>query len=67
VSEPSTDGEVSNAGAIAALAQETNQPLPVVEAIFEEQYARLKASARITDYLVLFATRRARDALVKRS
>ena len=55
-----------NADAIAALAQETHQPVSVVKEIFEEQYALLKATARITDYLILFAARRTRDALVKK-
>jgi hypothetical protein len=65
--EPSTDVEASHGDAIAALAEETHQPLLVVNAIFEEQYALLKATARIHDYLILFATRRTRDALLKRS
>ena len=63
----STREEALNADAIAALAEETRQPLPVVKEIFDDQYARLKANARVTDYLVLFATRRTRDALAKRS
>jgi len=63
----SSDQEASNADAIAALAEETHQPLPVVEEIFKEQYARLKATARISDYLALFAARRTRDALARRS
>jgi hypothetical protein len=62
---PSED--VSNAPTIAALAEETHQPTLVVKQIFDEQYSRLKASARLTDYLVLFATRRTREVLFGRS
>jgi hypothetical protein len=62
----SADAEASNAHAIAALAEETLQPQPVVKQIFDEQYALLKATARITDYLVLFATRRTKNALIKK-
>ena len=31
---------------------------------YEAEFARLKADARITDYLVLFAARRTRDVLL---
>jgi hypothetical protein len=41
-------------------------PLPVVRRVYEAEFARLKAGARITDYLVLFAARRTRDALLSR-
>jgi hypothetical protein len=64
------DKEVSqdavNADVIAALAEETHQPVEIVKDVYEEQFARLSADARITDYLVLFASRRARDVLVHR-
>lgn len=53
-----------NQDAIISLAQETHRPLTIVAKVFEEELARLKADARITDYLVLFASRRARDALL---
>jgi len=66
----SHDKEVSqdavNADVIAALADETHQPVEIVKDIYEEQFARLSAGARITDYLVLFASRRTRDLLVHR-
>jgi hypothetical protein len=52
---------------IAALAEEAHQPASVVKDIFNEQYMRLKQTARIPDYLVLFATRRTRDALAKQT
>jgi hypothetical protein len=41
-------------------------PLPVVKRVYEAEFARLKADARVTDYLVLFAARRTRDALLAR-
>jgi Protein of unknown function (DUF3562) len=34
-----------------------------VRRVYEAEFTRLKESARITDYLVLFASRRTRDAL----
>ena len=49
---------------IVSLAQETHCPLPVVKRVYEAEFARLKAHARITDYLVLFAARRTRDVLL---
>jgi hypothetical protein len=59
--------EASNVETIAALAEETGQPVPVVKEIFEREYARLKAAARVGDYLVLFEARRTKNALVRRS
>jgi Protein of unknown function (DUF3562) len=55
-----------NADVIAALAEETHQPVEVVKDVYEEQFAQLRAGARITDYLVLFASRRTRDVLTYR-
>ena len=52
-----------NQDTILSIAQETHRPLPMVGRIYEEEFARLKADARVTDYLVLFAARRTRDAL----
>jgi hypothetical protein len=63
----STKGEALTADTIAALAEETHQPLTVVRKIYEEQYARLKSTARISEYLVLFAVRRTKDVLARRS
>jgi hypothetical protein len=63
----STREEALKANTIAALAQETRQPLAVVREIFDGEYAHLTTTARIADYVVLFATRRARDVLAKRS
>ena len=41
-------------------------PFELVKDVYEEQFARLSADARITDYLVLFASRRTRDLLGNR-
>jgi hypothetical protein len=49
--------------AISALADETRQPVTVVTEVYEREYAELKASARVKDYLPLFAARRARKTL----
>jgi hypothetical protein len=53
-----------NQDAITTLAREMHYPLPVVKRVYEAEFARLKADARVTDYLVLFAARRTRDALL---
>lgn len=57
------DEDAINQDAISTIAKEMHYPVPVVKRVYEEQFARLKAGARITDYLVLFAARRTRDAL----
>jgi hypothetical protein len=55
-----------NDDAISNIAQEMHYPLPVVRRVYETEFERLKSSARITDYLVVFAVRRTRDALLAR-
>jgi len=35
-----------------------------VRQVYQAEFSRLKTEARITDYLVLFAVRRTRDALL---
>jgi vancomycin permeability regulator SanA len=62
---PVRDEEAINQNTITTLAQEMHCPLPVVKQVYEAEFARLKADARITDYLVLFAARRTRDALAR--
>jgi hypothetical protein len=59
------DEQMANSDAIASLAEETQRPLPVVKEVYDAEFARLKDGARVTDYLVLFASRRARDALAQ--
>jgi hypothetical protein len=53
-----------NEDAIVSLAEEMHYPLPEVRRVYETELKRLKAKARITDYLVLFAARRTRDTLL---
>ena len=52
-----------NEDTILSLAQETHYPLPIVTRVYQAEFARLKAEARVADYLVLFAARRTRDTL----
>jgi hypothetical protein len=49
--------------AIKTLANELRRPIDEVKQTFEAEFDRLKASARITDYLVLFACRRTKESL----
>ncbi|HEY7377743.1 MAG TPA: DUF3562 domain-containing protein [Steroidobacteraceae bacterium] len=49
---------------VTSIAQEVHYPLPIVRRIYQDEFARLQAVARVTDYLVLFATRRTRDRLL---
>ena len=62
---PVRNEDAINQNTITSLAQEMHCPLPVVKQVYEAEFARLKAGARITDYLVLFAARRTRDALAR--
>ena len=55
-----------NSSAIEALARETSRPVEEVKEVYEGEYARLRDGARITDYLVLFVSRRTRDSLAQR-
>jgi hypothetical protein len=57
-------GDVDHEAIITSIAQEMHYPIPIVKRIFEEELGRLKAIARVTDYLVLFASRRTRDLLL---
>jgi len=50
-------------GAIEELAHSTMRPVAEVKPIYEAEFARLKVDARVTDYLLLFASRRTRDRL----
>ena len=48
---------------IEMIATETKKPIDEVKRIYDREFARLKSGAQLTDYLVLFATRRTRDLL----
>jgi hypothetical protein len=52
--------------AIEALAEELSRPMEEIKDVYESEFARLKQTARVTDYLALFASRRVREALVGR-
>ena len=58
--------EAVSLSVIAALARETSRPVDEVREVYEVEFSRLRDGARITDYLVLFASRRTRDALAQR-
>jgi hypothetical protein len=60
----SRNQDAINEDTITSLAQEMRFPLLVVKRVYEAEFARLKADARITDYLVIFAARRTRDVLL---
>jgi uncharacterized protein DUF3562 len=49
---------------ITSIAEDAHYPVPIVKRIYEDEFARLQAVARVTDYVVLFASRRTRDRLL---
>jgi hypothetical protein len=61
----SSDHQEVNESAIGQLARETGQPIARVRKVYEEQFARLAANARIRDYLGLFAMKRTRERLLR--
>jgi hypothetical protein len=61
-----SDEPAKHRKAIEALATELSCPVSEVEDAYESEFARLKETARVTDYLALFASRRAREVLVRR-
>jgi hypothetical protein len=61
-----SDEPAKHRDAIEALAEELSFPVSEVKDAYESEFARLKQTARVTDYLALFASRRAREALVGR-
>jgi hypothetical protein len=50
---------------VTSIAEEVHYPVPIVKRIYEDEFARLRAVARVTDYVVLFASRRTRDRLLQ--
>lgn len=60
------DQEAVSLSAIEALAKETSRSFDEVKEVYEEVFAELRDGARVTDYLILFASRRTRDALAQR-
>lgn len=57
--------EAASVTVIKMIAAETKRPFAEVKRVYDEEFARLKSSARVTDYLVVFATRRTRSALAQ--
>ena len=51
--------------AIEKLARKLNRPIPPVKVVYENEYARLKIDAKVTSFLGVFASRRARDVLLR--
>lgn len=60
------DQAAKNLSAIEALARESSLPVEEVKEVYENELARLRDDARITDFLVLFASRRTRSTLAHR-
>jgi hypothetical protein len=60
----SQDQEAFHQRAIKKLAQEVDQPIAGVKAVYEGEFARLKSDAKITEYLAIFVSRRARETLL---
>jgi hypothetical protein len=56
--------DVDHNAVIQSIAQEMHYPIPVVKRVFETEFARIKAAARIEDYVILFASRRTRAELL---
>jgi hypothetical protein len=58
-----TGDEDTTAAVVEAIASETQRPFDEVRRVYDSEFAQLSADARVTDYLVLFATRRTRAVL----
>jgi uncharacterized protein DUF3562 len=61
---PDRRNNVDHDAIISSIAQDVHYPLPIVKRIYEDEFSRLQATARVTDYVVLFASRRTRDRLL---
>ena len=55
--------QVSNEHVISTIADETHKPVPLVKQIYEEEFTYLRATARIVEYVALFATRHTKEIL----
>ena len=60
------DDETLHRRAIEELAQEVDQPIAGVKAVYEGEFIRLKADAKITEYLALIVSRRTRETLLRK-
>jgi hypothetical protein len=54
----------SNDNAVLELAAETKLPVPVVKRYYDAELQRLEQTAKVKDYVPLFARRRTRDRLI---
>jgi hypothetical protein len=61
------DEEALHQSMVASLAQEIRQPIASVKIVYEAEFARLKSTAKVKDYLALLAGRRAREKLLGKS
>lgn len=61
---PDRQNDGADDAIVESIAKQVDYPKPIVRRIYEEQLARLRSRARLTDYLTLFAARRTRDLLV---
>jgi len=60
------DEEALHQSVVNALAQEIRLPIANVKIVYEMEFARLKSSAKVKDYLALLASRRAREKLLSK-
>jgi hypothetical protein len=58
-----TDPKAALALAVQSLADEIHQPVETVQVVYERELVALQATARIKDYVALFAGRRTREVL----
>jgi hypothetical protein len=58
------DEEALHQSVVSALAQEIRLPVADVKVVYEMEFARLKSSAKIKEYLALLASRRVREKLL---
>jgi uncharacterized protein DUF3562 len=58
------DEEALHQSVVDALAREIHQPVENVKTVYEVEFARLKARAKVKDYLALLTSRRTREKLL---
>jgi hypothetical protein len=61
---PDRRSDIDHDSIIASIAKDVHYPVTIVKRIYEDEFARLEAFARVTDYVALFASRRTRDRLL---
>jgi hypothetical protein len=58
------DEQALHQSVVDALAREIHQPVENVKTVYEVEFARLKARAKVKDYLALLTSRRTREKLL---